>query len=167
MEHLEAGRQWLTQLLSLSGIPLRVEVEERRIGDATEEEALVWLIADSSQLTAIEVETLIGEGGANLDALQYLANAALNLGAEAAEDHRFYIVELGGYRRQQQDNLTRIADEAADMVRRTGEDVRIANLSASERRQLHMLLKAEGDLETFSEGKEPHRRLVVRRIAVS
>jgi spoIIIJ-associated protein len=38
----------------------------------------------------------------------------------------------------------------------------MAALSAAERRQVHTYLKDYEDLETYSRGKEPDRRLVVR-----
>ena len=38
----------------------------------------------------------------------------------------------------------------------------ITALSSAERRQIHTLLKEATDLETESQGEEPHRRLVVR-----
>ncbi len=53
-------------------------------------------------------------------------------------------------------------DEVIDRVRTTGREVEVKSLSSAERRQVHTLLKGFEDLESFSQGKEPHRHLVVR-----
>ncbi|NEQ25399.1 MAG: RNA-binding protein, partial [Microcoleus sp. SIO2G3] len=42
-----------------------------------------------------------------------------------------------------------------------------SSLSAAERRQVHTLFQSYEDLETFSQGTEPDRRLVVRRLQTS
>ncbi|MGF1674876.1 MAG: R3H domain-containing nucleic acid-binding protein, partial [Rivularia sp. (in: cyanobacteria)] len=52
-----------------------------------------------------------------------------------------------------------------DQVRNTGREVEVKSLSSAERRQVHTLLKEFEDLESFSQGKEPHRHLVVRPAA--
>lgn len=64
---------------------------------------------------------------------------------------------------QRQIELQQLAEAAVQHVRETGEEYEMAALSAAERRQVHTYLKATyGDLETYSRGKEPDRRLVVR-----
>jgi spoIIIJ-associated protein len=55
-----------------------------------------------------------------------------------------------------------MAENAAQQVRMTGKEYEMKSLSSAERRQVHTLLKDCPDLETYSRGKEPDRRLVVR-----
>jgi spoIIIJ-associated protein len=161
---MERGQQWLTTLLQLSGIPAEVkaEVENNPSGHKPGEEPVdsYWLTIDGTNLSSKQVETLTGDRGTVLDGIQYLANASLNL--NQLEPHGFYIVELNGYRAKRQAELQTIANEAAEQVKATGEEVEIKSLSSAERRQIHTILQEYPELETFSRGKEPHRHLVVR-----
>ena len=58
-----------------------------------------------------------------------------------------------------------MAAEAVEQVQATQEEYEIAALSSAERRQMHNFLKTHEGLETFSRGKEPDRRLVVRLVS--
>ncbi|HHP7243980.1 MAG TPA: protein jag [Elainellaceae cyanobacterium] len=155
---LKRGQDWLEQFLKLSALPCHVHVDETQL-DA---EGSCWLIVDSTPLTPEQIQTLIGDHGSVLDAIQYLANTTLNLG-QPAEQQQAYTVELDGYRARRQVELQSMAEEAARQVRHLGDEHELASLSAAERRQVHTFLKAFDDLETYSRGKEPDRRLVVRR----
>ena len=52
-------------------------------------------------------------------------------------------------------------DQAAEAAIRDGRPVELEAMSALERRVVHEHLKARRDVETYSEGQEPDRRLVV------
>ncbi|WP_017325016.1 R3H domain-containing nucleic acid-binding protein [Synechococcus sp. PCC 7336] len=147
---LERGREWLESVLQLMSVSVPVVQSE----DMLEIEA--------ADLLDSEKQALLGEGGATLDALQYLANALLNL--HLPKDAQFaYTIELDGYRQRRQEHLQQLTAAAVERVRSSGTEYAIESLSAAERRQVHTLLSAEeyADLETFSRGKEPHRHLVV------
>ncbi|MBP0000300.1 MAG: RNA-binding protein [Cyanobacteria bacterium SID2] len=151
---LERGQQWLETFMKLANIPARVE--------GLYDGECYWLTIEPANLTSEGVSTLIGEGGRSIDAIQYLANSILNMG-RSEEDQAAYTLELAGYRHQRQTELRSKAEEVAERVRTTGEEIEIAGLSAAERRQIHTFLKDCEDLETYSRGQEPDRRLVVRR----
>lgn len=154
---VERGQQWLQELLGLIGVPSQVEADL----EPPFSEDSCWLTIDSSSFTPGQVETLTGPGGSVLDSIQYLANATLNLGREPDQQGAFTI-ELAGYRLQRYEELRAIAEQAADQARQTGEEFELKSLSSAERRQVHTLLKAYDDLETYSRGQEPDRRLVIR-----
>ena len=151
---IERGQQWLTKLLELAACPAEVQVEEKS--------DCYWLTIDNSNLTPEQIEILIGSNGSVLDSIQYLANTILNLGQDT-DGQAAYTIELDNYRFRRQQQLEAIAKSAVDRVRETGEEFEIDSLSSAERRQLHNLLKEYDDLETFSRGQEPDRRLVVCR----
>jgi spoIIIJ-associated protein len=153
----QRGIEWLEQFLKLAGVPSSVEASL----DSAHSEESCWLTIDSTDLEPEQTEALIGSNGEVLDAIQYLANTTLNLGRSEAEQQP-YTVELGEYRVRRQAELQAIAEQAAQEARETSNEVEIPALSAAERRQVHTLLKAYDDLETYSRGKEPDRRLVVR-----
>lgn len=160
MENSEkVGSEWLAALLQLQGLSAQVSAEmiEDDCG------ASCWLTIDESQLSPQQVETLLGERGTVLDAIQYLANSILNFG-KAPEEQQPYTVELAGHRAKRTAELKALAEEAAEKARASGEEFEMVALSSAERRQVHNFLKAYEGLETFSRGKEPDRRLVVRQL---
>ena len=154
----EEGVNWLAQLLSLQGMSAKVKSEERN-GDLGDDS--YWLTIETDSLSKAQVEALIGERGQVLDAMQYLANATLNMNRAEDEQHS-YTIEISGYRQQRQGELKTMADEAAKQVKTSGEEYEIKGLSSAERRQVHGLLGEYADLETFSRGREPDRHLVVK-----
>lgn len=156
----QRGQQWLEGLLHLSGLPASVKVTET--DDSQADRPSYWLTIDETQLTPKQIQTLIGSDGSALDAIQYLANSILNLGQEQ-EQQAAYTIELDGYRLRRQAELRTLADHAAQQVRETGQEFEIKSLSSAERRQIHTFLEECEDLETYSRGQEPDRRLVVRR----
>jgi spoIIIJ-associated protein len=151
------GQKWLEELLQLADMPSSVEPEE----NPPFSEDSTWLRVDDSALTPDQIECLVGSGAHVLDSIQYLMNAILNLGQDPDRQGAFTI-ELAGYRLRRYSELKAIAEDAANHVRETGEEYEIKSLSSAERRQVHTLLKEYGDLETYSRGQEPDRRLVVR-----
>ncbi|AFZ31494.1 single-stranded nucleic acid binding R3H domain-containing protein [Gloeocapsa sp. PCC 7428] len=161
---MQRGQVWLESLLQLMGVSPSVEahLEANQIEGAGEPDNY-WLTIDNTKLTPEQIEILIGSEGSVLDAIQYLANATLNLNQSPA-DQASYTVELDGYRVRRQAEVQAIAQAAAEQVRASGQEVEIKSLSSAERRQVHTFLKTFPDLETFSKGKEPHRHLVVRQL---
>jgi spoIIIJ-associated protein len=156
---VQQGCQWLEGLMSLAGLPAQVSADTSKLLT----EGSCWLTIDDGSLTPDQVDALIGADGSTLDAIQYLANTTLNLG-QPDEMQTAYTIELAGYRVRRQAELQSLAEQAASYVRQTGEEYEMAALSAAERRQVHTYLKAFEDLETYSRGKEPDRRLVVRPV---
>ena len=153
----QRGRQWLQEMLNLAGISAKVQTEQQ----PSLWEDSCWLVIDESSLTAEQVNALIGQNGHVIDSIQYLANTVLNLGV-SQDQQGAYTVELAGYRLRRYQELCAIAEDASKQARETGQEIELKSLSAAERRQVHTILKEQGDLETFSRGQEPDRRLVVR-----
>nr|WP_132866473.1 R3H domain-containing nucleic acid-binding protein [Scytonema millei] len=165
----QRGQQWLEQLLQLSGVSTQVTAKlqtPKTENSDPEEHDSYWLTIEQSSLLPEQVQALIGAEGSVLDAIQYLANATLNLN-QPQERQAAYIIELDGYRLRRQAEIQAIATSAIEQVRTTGQEVEIKSLSSAERRQIHTFLKDFSDLESFSRGKEPHRQLVIRTIGSS
>jgi spoIIIJ-associated protein len=156
---VQHGCQWLEGLMRLSGLSTKVDADTSKLLT----EGSCWLTIDDTSLTPNQIDALLGPGGSTLDAIQYLANTTLNLG-QPDDIQTAYTIELAGYRVRRQAELQNLAEQAADHVRQTGEEYEMTALSAAERRQVHTYLKAFEDLETYSRGKEPDRRLVVRPV---
>lgn len=152
------GQAWLTTLLQLASLPSTAEAAPIE----AHEDGSCWLTIEATGLTPEQVSALLGTQGEVLDSIQYLINTTLNMG-RAEDQQQPYTIELDSYRSRRQVELKNMAEQAAQQVRATGEDVEMAALSAAERRQVHTFLKSYEDLETSSRGQEPDRRLVVRR----
>lgn len=100
----------------------------------------------------------IGRHGQTIDAVQHLAQRA----AGARGEHgRRIVVDAEGYRERRAEILHRQADQAAEHALRRGRPVALDAMSANERRIVHEYLRDDGRVETYSEGDEPDRRLVV------
>ena len=164
---MQRGQQWLETLLQLTGVSANVKAELETtpvsVDSDFQESDSYWLTIDETNLTPEQIQGLIGSQGHVLDAIQYLANAILNLN-QIQEQQGSFTVELNGYRVRRQAEIQAIAEQAAAAVRSSGQEVEIKSLSSAERRQIHTFLKEFTDLETFSRGKEPHRHLVVRQL---
>ncbi len=158
---MEKSISWLEKLLTLQG--LEASVSGAQVSEETGDESY-WLTIDTAALSAEEVDSLIGDRGQVLDSIQYLANITLNIGQPEDEQHA-YTIEINGYRKKRQAELQALAEEAAEQVIASGEEHEIKNLSSAERRQVHGLLGAYEQLETFSRGREPDRHLVVKLAA--
>lgn len=101
---------------------------------------------------------LIGKHGRVLNALQYLAQVFIHRTA----DHKLsVVVNVGDYRERREATLTRLANNTADKVKRTGQPVFLEPMPAFERKQIHAILTAHEHVQTHSEGDEPFRYLVV------
>ncbi|MBL1211549.1 MAG: RNA-binding protein [Geminocystis sp. GBBB08] len=158
-EQIQKGQKWLETLLKLMGIPANVNLN--RIEQNGDQIISCWLTIDDSTLDFPTIETLIGKKGETIDSIQYLVNSLLNIGVDE-NSHRFFTVELNGYRLRRQAELMAIAQRAAEKVRVTGVPEEIRYLSSVERRQIHSILEKSGDLLTESQGNEPDRRLLVK-----
>lgn len=156
-EPMERGKKWLEELLQLMGTPAAVKTETKE-SLALESS---WLIIDETSLSPKQVEVLIGNKGETIDALQYLASTILNLGVDS-DIQRPFTVELNCYRVRRQEELFALAEQLAQQVRETGQEIEVQSLSSAERRQIHTFLKDSEDIETESRGQEPNRRLVVK-----
>ena len=87
---------------------------------------------------------VIGHHGQTIDAIQHLA----------------YRI-AAGYRERRAVALRAAADQAAEAAIHDRRPVALEAMSALERKVVHEHLKSRHDVETYSEGQEPSRRLVV------
>ncbi|MEM8640942.1 MAG: R3H domain-containing nucleic acid-binding protein [Cyanobacteria bacterium P01_G01_bin.54] len=150
------GKQWLEQLLALMQMPAPVEVVA-----VPEIDESCWLKIAPEALTPEQQELLLGSDGKAIDAMQYLANALLNIDQDP-EQRQPYTIDLADYRQQRQLVLNEAVEAAIAEVRSTGQEVEMPPLSSAERRQVHNLFKDYEDLTTESRGAEPNRRIFVR-----
>jgi spoIIIJ-associated protein len=110
------------------------------------------------RLEGEDLGLFIGRHGQTIDAVQHLA---MRVVASAAGERRRVEVDAEGYRERRAEALRGQADDAADEALRFGRAVSLDAMGASERKLVHEYLRDRGDVETYSEGDEPNRHLVV------
>ena len=105
-----------------------------------------------------ELQHLVGEDGAVLDALQELTRLAAT--RETGERSRL-LLDVAGFRAARKAELEEQARAAIAEAQRTAAPVRLEPMSPFERKVVHDVVAAAG-LVSESEGDEPARRVVIR-----
>lgn len=105
-----------------------------------------------------ELGLVIGRRGQTLDALQFLTNQAAN--REGGPWARI-VVDAGGYRQRRAEALEGLAGRMADRALREGRKIALEPMNAFERRIVHLSLADDEAVETYSEGEDPHRRIII------
>ncbi len=113
-----------------------------------------WVIEASGE----NVSQLIGKRGRTLDSLQYLMNIILNKGND---DRIKLVLDAQGYREKRYRNLILLAQRMCKKAVSSRRQVELEPMSTLDRRTIHMALKDRNDIETFSKGSEPMRRVVI------
>ena len=113
-----------------------------------------WVIEASGE----NVSQLIGKRGRTLDSLQYLMNIILNKGND---DRIKLVLDAQGYREKRYRNLIMLAQRMCRKAVSSRRQVELEPMSTLDRRTIHMALKDRNDIETFSKGSEPMRRVVI------
>lgn len=132
------------------------QIDEKATCEVCEENA-VWKINIESD----DANMLIGRYGQTLQALEHLLRVMIT---KEAEEFQPLVVDVSGYRAARQLELENMARNIAKKVLEIGESQDLPPMNAYERRLVHMVLKEIEGIETGSEGVEPYRYIVVRRI---
>lgn len=101
---------------------------------------------------------LIGRKGQTLDAMQFLTDKIINRKSEARVRVR---VDIEGYMETRKSNLQHLAYKMADKAKKTGRPATINQMSAQDRRIVHLALKDDTKVRTQSMGEGYYRRLVI------
>jgi spoIIIJ-associated protein len=136
------------------------------ISDALALEADVHVEEDGGEIRGTldgdDLGLFIGRHGQTIDAVQHLVfRIVLTRGGGSPAGDLRVVIDAEGYRARREEALQRLADQAAEDARRQGRAVALDVMTASERKLVHEYLRDRGDVETYSEGEEPDRHLVV------
>jgi spoIIIJ-associated protein len=104
------------------------------------------------------LESLIGENGATLDALQDLTRLAVQQQSGARSR---LMLDVAGHRARRRVQLSELGAAAAQRVLGSGKPERLAAMSPFERKVVHDAIAAVEGVHSESEGEEPQRRVVV------
>ena len=134
----------------------------QKIADLITEDAKVSARTEGNRLTlCIEGGNsgiLIGRKGQTLDAMQFLTDKIINRKSDARVRVR---VDIEGYMETRKSNLKHLAYKMADKAKKTGRPATINQMSAQDRRIVHLALKDDTKVRTQSMGEGYYRRLVI------
>jgi spoIIIJ-associated protein len=122
------------------------------------------VIEEDDERIAVAIEgeddygLLIGKRGQTIDALQLLCYQAAFRGLR---ERKRVVVDVAGYRERRRETLEGRADRAAEQALSSNNAVEMDPMSAQERRVVHERLKERAGVETYSEGDEPRRCVIV------
>ena len=103
---------------------------------------------------------IIGHRGETLDALQYLTSLAVN---KKTESYYRVLIDAEGYRDRRKHTLERLAKRLADKALSTGRKVMLEPMPPHERRIIHMTLRPDQRVSTYSDGREPFRKVMIEK----
>ncbi|MCR1934956.1 RNA-binding cell elongation regulator Jag/EloR [Clostridium tepidum] len=110
-------------------------------------------------LSGPDMGIIIGYRGETLDSLQYLVSLVINKDQEC--DYKRVILDTENYRNKREETLKKLARRLGNKVKETGRPVKLEPMNPYERRIIHSELQNNNYVETYSEGDEPFRKVVI------
>ncbi len=109
-------------------------------------------------LTGDNLGLLIGRRGDTLDALQFILNLVIN---KNCEKRIKIILDVENYRSKREETLFKLAKRLSEKAKKTGKKIVLEPMNPHERRIIHMSLQEDHRINTYSEGEEPYRKVVI------
>ena len=107
-----------------------------------------------------DIGIIIGKRGETLDSLQYIVNLVTNRNSDT---YIRVILDCNQYRSKRERSLQKLARRLADKAVQTGRDIKLEPMNPYERRIIHTYLQNDENVNTFSQGNEPNRRVIIKR----
>lgn len=145
-DYIHEAKTFIRDILDCMGVKADINIKE--------EDNIIKI-----SLTGPDMGILIGYRGETLDSLQYLISLVVNKGHDV--EYKRVILDTENYRLKREETLKRLARRIADKVRKTGRFVKLEPMNPYERRVIHSALQNDFYVNTYSEGDEPFRRVVV------
>lgn len=143
---LERGQEFLKKIFKSMHKDIQIECIEEDI-------------TYKFNLIGDDLGVLIGKHGQTLDSLQYLTNMAANKNVTGARVR--IVLDVENYRKRREETLCQLAERLANKARKYRTKVVLEPMNRHERKIIHMALQDYADIITYSDGVEPHRKIVV------
>jgi len=147
----EIGKNFLEEIFSSSDLNVEVEYIESK----SNEKQLYFNLSSS------ELGLVIGHRGETLDALQYLTSLAVN---RETDDYFRIMLDAEGYRERRKETLERLANKMKNKALETGRKVMLDPMPPHERRIIHLAIKDDDRVKSYSEGEEPFRKVMIEKV---
>ena len=131
------------ELLENIGLVLKVEVD--RVNDRT---YLVNLYGEDNGI-------IIGKKGKTLNSFEYLLNSLM-------KDYRIE-VDVEGFKAKRTETLRELGKKMAEKALKSTKPVRLNPMPPRERKIIHEVINKYPELDTYSEGRDPKRYIVIKR----
>lgn len=131
------------ELLEYIGLNLGVDVN--KVHDRT---YLVNLYGEDNGI-------IIGKKGKTLNSFEYLLNSLM-------KDYRIE-VDVEGFKEKRNQTLRELGKKMAEKALKTNKAVRLNPMPPRERKVIHEIVNKYPELDTFSEGRDPKRYIVIKR----
>ncbi|AUZ86219.1 Jag family protein [Arthrobacter sp. TmT3-37] len=148
-EEGDVAADYLEELLDIADIDGDIDIEVRN--------GRTYISIVSEDKSDAGLSSLVGRDGEVLEALQELTRLSV---LTATDSRSRLVLDVDGYRNQRGGELARIAQDAVDKVKETGDDVALPPMSAYERKIVHDVV-ADLGLVSESEGEGQARHIVV------
>jgi spoIIIJ-associated protein len=145
LEPAETLEDLLEEIVEGLRLDVEIEVEE---GDGVL----------TGRLNGDDVGLFIGRHGQTIDAVQHLAQRIVFPDGPSSVR---VVIDADGYRQRRAESLEADAEDAVEEALRSGRAVEFDPMPPSERRIIHEYLREREGVETYSEGEEPERYIVV------
>ena len=145
---IEYIKDFLKELLEKMGLEVSFESKIR------EEQLYIKMFSNNNAI-------LIGKNGQTLTALQTIVRQAVSAKIDIPP---YVILDVENYKDKKNKNIEYLAKKVAKEVKKTGIDTSLENMNSYERRIVHTILKDFEGITTTSEGEEPNRHVVIKKI---
>jgi spoIIIJ-associated protein len=146
LTELEIAKNFVENILRNSNIDSKINV--------TQDNNLIKVCIEGK-----DAASLIGRRGETLDSIQFLTGLALN--KINKDSHMRVLVDIENYRSKREESLIRYANKVAREVAKTKKTKKLDYMNPYERRIVHSALQNDKYVNTYSEGTDPYRRLVI------
>lgn len=128
-------------------------------------------IEETDEAVSVLIETkdagrLIGFRGDSLESLQLIVNQIISRKLKKpegeTESYKRIILDVEGWRKQKEEDLTSQAKLWANEVLQTGKEMELEPMSPWQRRVVHMVIDEMGNLSTESIGEGRDRHIVIK-----
>ena len=145
-DSIDNAKKFLTDVLNSMNIKADINIKEEN------DVVNINLCGDKMGL-------VIGYRGETLDSLQYLVSLVINKNHE--NPYKRVVLDAENYRSKREETLVRVAQKTAYKVRKSKRPYKLEPMNPYERRIIHSALQEYNDINTYSEGEEPFRRIVI------
>ena len=142
----EDAEKFLGETLKAMGVKATLDIKEEN------DRLLINISGD-------KMGVVIGYRGETLDSLQYLTSLVVNKNHE--DTYIRVSIDTENYRKKREETLRKVAEKTAYKVKKTGRPYKLEPMNPYERRIIHSALQEYNDINTYSEGDEPYRRVVI------
>ena len=145
-DYIEEARKFIANILKCVGLTAEISITEK-------DDAI------NINLYGKKMGLIIGYRGETLDSIQYLLSLVVNKSHDIP--HKKVILDTENYRSKREETLKGVAIKSANRVIKTRKTLKLEPTNPYERRIIHFDLKDNNLVNTYSEGEEPFRRIVI------